>query len=182
MSKLEETKKSIKEGVSVSKSGKKKKTFSKADYNAITKAMLNTPDYTVEQVGTKDGKVVTKEIKPVAIFREQFIGKVLKDFGVDAQEVEKIKNDYEFKNVEGLYEIVSESITEFMDADKKFDFITKKDFKGSLSLKDVAETTKTYKPISKDGSTDGAEFTVKTKKHRQLEKKSKAPAWLKEKF
>lgn len=102
------------------------------------------------------------------------------DFGVDKQEAERIRTTYEFTNVDGLYEVCSELIYQYMKADKKFAFMTRPDFIGSLGLKDVGESSKEYKPIGKNN--DGKPFKVKTKKHSVLDKSSKAPKWLKQKL
>lgn len=169
----------IKSNVSVSKSGKVKKTFSITDYNKLLKAFMNSPEYSMEVAGTKNGEMVTKTVYPVKDFRK-FIEKVLADFGVDAQERKKIESEYEFGNPEAFYYFMSEFLMAYMSAGKKFDFPTKEDFSGSISLKTIDEAVGTYKPIGKNS--DGKPFKIKTKAHMVLEKKSKAPKWLKEKF
>lgn len=172
----------IKANVSVSKSGKVKKTFSRTDFDALLKAMVNEVEYTTTYCGTKNGEMVTKEVKPVKIFRES-LKRVLMNFGVDSQEAEKMVKDYKFTNVDGWYELMCEIIYRYMEANKKFDFPTREDFKGSISIKNVEEATGTYSAIKKKGETGPAEtFKIKTKSHKILEKKSKAPNWLKKKF
>lgn len=172
----------IKSNVSVSKSGKPKKTFSMTDFNKLLKAFMNTPDYSMEVAGTKDGEMVTKTIYPVKEFRK-FVERVLADFGVDAQERKKMESEYDFSNPEAFYHFMSEFLMVYMSAGKKFDFPTKKNFSGSISLKDVEESIGTYKPIAKKGDNSPKEsFQIKTGAHMILEKKSKAPKWLKKKF
>ena len=172
----------IKESVTVSKNGKVKKTFSKADYDKLLKAMVNDPSYKATYCSTKGGEVVKKEVEVTKMFRES-IKKILINFGVDKQEAEKVVSDYQFTNVDGWYELAAESIYKYMEAGKKYDFPTREDFKGSLSMKEVEESVGTFTSIRKKGDTSPAkEFKIKTKKHKVLEKKSKAPAWLKKKF
>lgn len=172
----------IKSNVAVSKSGKVKKTFSRVDYDRLLKAMLNDPSYTATYCSTKGGEVVKKDVEIVKVFRES-LKRILISFGVDKQEAEKIVTDYQFTNVDGWYELTAEAIYKYMEAGKKFDFPTREDFKGSLTLKDVDEYVGTYTTIRKKGDTTPAkEFKIQTKKHKVLEKKSKAPAWLKKKF
>jgi hypothetical protein len=78
---------------------------------------------------------------------------------------------------------MTEIIYRYMEADKKFDFPAREDFKASISIKNVEESVGTYSVIKKKGETGPADkFQIKTKSHKILEKKSKAPAWLKEKF
>lgn len=172
----------IKSSVSVTKSGKIKKTFSYTDFNRLLKAFLNDPEYTTKVASTKDGEVVYKEVKPVEQFRGM-IKRVLVDFGVDKQEAENISTSYQFTNVDGLYEVMSEIIYQYMLADKKFDFMTKERFAGSLTVKSVDKAVGTYRSIRKKGDkTPPEEFQVETDQHFVLEKKSKAPKWLKKKF
>lgn len=172
----------IKGNVSVGKNGKVKKTFSRTDFDALLKAMLNETDYTAEYCGTKNGDLVKKEVKPVKMFRES-LKRVLVNFGVDSQDAEKIVNDYKFTNVDGWYELMSEVIYRYMDANKKFDFPTREDFKASISIKNVDKAVGTYSSIKKKGENGPTEtFKIETKSHKVLEKKSKAPAWLKKKF
>lgn len=172
----------IKSNVAVSKSGKVKKTFSRADYDKLLKAMLNDPSYTATYCTTKAGEPVTKEVEVTKMFRES-IKRILLNFGVDKQEAEKMVSEYQFTNVDGWYELAAESIYKYMEAGKKYDFPTREDFKGSISLKDVDESVGTFTSIRKKGDTSPTkEFKVQTKKHKVLEKKSKAPAWLKKKF
>ena len=94
----------IKGNVSVGKNGKVKKTFSRTDFDTLLKAMINDPEYTATYCGTKGGEMVTKEVKPVTMFRES-LKRVLTNFGVDSQDAEKIVKDYKFTNVDGWYEI-----------------------------------------------------------------------------
>jgi len=172
----------IKSNVSVSKSGKIKKTFSRTDFDTLLKAMVNEPEYTTTYCGTKGGKMVKKDVQPVKMFRES-LKRVLMNFGVDSQDAEKIIKDYKFTNVDGWYELMSEIIYRYMEADKKFDFPTREDFKASISMKNVDKAVGTYSAIKKKGEDGPTEkFKIETKSHKILEKKSKAPAWLKKKF
>lgn len=172
----------IKGSVSVSKSGKVKKTFSHTDFDRLLKAFLNDPEYTTQVASTKKGDVVYKDVKPVEMFRGM-VKRVLIDFGVDKQEAENMASKYQFINVDGMYEVISEIIYMYMQANKKFDFMPKKDFNGSLTLKSVEKSKGTYSSIRKKGDTTPPEtFTVETDSHFILEKRSKAPKWLKRKF
>lgn len=182
MKTFDEVYKEISSNVSVTKSGKPKKTFSKTDFDSLAKALINTPEHKAVYYGTKGGEVTTKDVYPVKQFRES-LKKVLTDNGIDAQEAAKFVTDYEFTNVDGMYEFVSEILYQYMDAGKKFDFPTREDFKASMSIKTIEESEGIYSAIPKKGDKNPpAEFKIKTKKHKVLEKKSKAPDWLKKKF
>lgn len=63
----------IKAGVTVTEKGKVKKTFSRTDFDKLAVAFLNETGHTVEVASTKDGKMVTKEVKPIALYRNMVI-------------------------------------------------------------------------------------------------------------
>ncbi|HEY8401796.1 MAG TPA: hypothetical protein VIK89_11060 [Cytophagaceae bacterium] len=171
----------IKGKISVSNRGGKPKlvkSWSRSDFDRLAKALVNDVDYTIDAVSIKNGEVQKKEIKPVQLYRNT-IRAILQDFGVDKQEAARIMDSsYEIRSVDGLYELASELIYKYMEAGKKFDFITREDFMGSLTLREVDESVSEHKSISKDGEPSKT-FKVKKGKHKQLEKKSKAPRWLK---
>ncbi len=164
----------IKANVTTSKSGKPVKSFSRSDFDRMAKAYLNTPDYVIEAAGTKGGEMVKKNIEPVKAFRGM-IQRILIEFGVDKQEAATILDgSKEIKNVDGIYELCSELVYQYMNAGKKFDFITKEDFAGSLTLKEIGEAVSEHKDIR-----TGEKFKVSKKAHKVLDKKSKTPKWLK---
>jgi len=172
----------IKGNSTVSKNGKVKKTFSRTDFDTLLKALVNETEYSADYCGTKNGEMVKKTVQPVKMFRES-LKRVLMNFGVDSHDAEKIVKEYKFTNVDGWYELMSEIIYRYMEANKKFDFPTREDFKASISIKTVDEATGTYSAIKKKGETGPTEqFKINTKSHKILEKKSKAPSWLKKKF
>lgn len=182
MKTFDEVYKEISSSVYVTKSGKPKKTFSKTDFDSLAKALLNTPDFKSTYYGTKAGEVTTKDVYPVKQYRES-LKRILVDYGVDSQEAAKFVSDYTFTNVDGLYEFISEILYQYMDAGKKFDFPTREDFKASITIKNVEESEGVYSAIAKkDDPNPPEQFKIKTKKHKVLEKKSKAPTWLKKKF
>jgi hypothetical protein len=165
----------IKSNVTVSKKGKPVKSFSRSDFDRLAKAFVNEVGYTTEVVGTKDGEMVTKEVNPVEKFRGM-LKVILQDFGVDKQEAQKIMDSYEIRNVDGLYELTSELVYQYINAGKKFDFMPKKDFVGSMSLKDVAAAEGLFTDIRTK-----EKISIKKEAHKLLEKKSKCPKWLKSK-
>jgi hypothetical protein len=64
-----------------------------------------------------------------------------------------------------------------MNAGKKFDFLAKKDFQGSMSLKDVGASVGDFIDIrSKE------KISVQKAAHKLLEKKSKCPKHLKKRL
>lgn len=167
----------IKEGLSVSGKGKVVKTFSRSDFDKLAKAFLNDVNYTTETVSYRGGELQRKEVKPVQAFRGM-IQAILRDFGVDKAEAERIMDEtYAIKSVNGLYELVSELIYVYMDAGKKFDFMSKEDFTGSILLDEVEESTDDYTIKKSDGTQNT--YKVTKQKHKVLNKKSKCPQWKK---
>jgi hypothetical protein len=172
----------ISSNITMSKKGKPVKSFSRADFDKLAKAFLNDTGYKTEVAGLKGGELTLKEVMPVAEFRNM-LKVILKDFGVDNAAAAPIIDKYEIRNVDGFYEVCSELIYQYMVAGKKFDFMTKSDFKGSMSIDDVGESVSKYKKIKKKGE-EGLpdEFiTVSKKAHKILNKKSKCPSWKKSK-
>lgn len=166
----------IKTNVSVSASGKPLKTFNRKDFDKLAKAYLNEIDYKIESVSTKKGELIKTEIEPVKELRSM-LKRILLDFGVDQQEAENIMSEsYEIKSVQGIYELCSELIYQYLLCDKRFNFITREDFSGALKIKEHEESITEHKNIK-----TGEPCKVKKKKHRTLEKISKTPKWLKSK-
>lgn len=169
----------IKSGVSVSAKGKPTKNFSRKDFDKLAKAFINEVGYTTEAVSMRGGELQRKEIKPVHGLR-LMLQAILLDFGVDKAEAARILEDsYTIKSVNGLYEFTSELIYQYMEAGKKFDFLTKEDFVGGITVDDVEEETRDYTIHSTDGTTNV--YKVTKGKHKVLNKKSKCPQWKKSK-
>lgn len=177
---LKDIQKAIKERSSVN-------TFSRSDFDDITKAVLNDKNYEVEVYSTKSGEVVNKTCNPSKAFRHGFMKKMLIDAGLDKHDAEAKVENYVFTNVDGIYEFVTESLYAYLETGKKFNFQTKKDFKGSILLSDVESETKERRvmtPMAKGEKADPNNIktiTVKTDKHKKLRCKSSAPQWLKHK-
>jgi hypothetical protein len=173
----------IKSSVSVTKNGKIKKTFSRSDFDKLLKAFLNDTGYTTTSASTKLGELVKEDIQPVKEFRDTVITKLLTDAGLEKAEAAKIAAEYEFTKVDGLYEIISEIIYKYCEANKKFDFITKENFAGSVVLNDIEAGVGEYNSIKKNpDGTPVEKYKVETKAHKVMKVKSKAPKWLKKKF
>lgn len=176
---FEEVFNEIKSNVKTTPKGKKKKTFSRSDFDDLLKAMLNDKDYEMTTASIKNGVMVEKTIKPVELYRET-LKKMAIEVGMDSQDAEKFMT-VNIKNVNGFYELASEIIYKFIEADKKFDFVPKADFVGSITLGDMEASEKIYKSIPNPNSDKPqTETIVKTKKHKKLECKGKAPKWCKD--
>jgi len=154
------------------------KSFSRADFDKLMTAYLNTPEYSAETAKIREGNLVVDEIYPVKAFRSM-LKEILKSFGIDEQEASNIIEKYKFKESQGktFYDLFTEVMYQYMSAGKKFDLITKKDFKGGMLIEDVKGSVSDYK-----APRSGEVGKVKKEDHRKLKAKSKVPKWLKDKL
>lgn len=159
--------------------GEKKRTHSKTDFNKMAKAFVNDVEFTAHKVKGVDeeGNPVKEEFQPVKEYRKG-LKRILTDFGVDKQEAEKMMQDYQIKSVDGLYEFMSELMYQYMESGKKFQFIPKEDFNGSMWIDNDEgdDDWKEYRNPSKPGES----VYTKRKPHKVLNRKSSCPNWLKE--
>lgn len=162
------------EQIKESTKGKKAKTFSRTDFDTLMKAYINDVSYEGTVVKVENGEPVEKTIKPVEAFRGM-LEEILIDFGIDKQEAARIKDDsYAIKHVDCMYEFISEIVYKYMEAGKKFDFMPRYDFVGSISLDEKEDSERECtNPRTKE------KIVVKSKKHKELKQKSKCPSWLK---
>lgn len=135
---------SILGSVPTTKTGEKMSTHSSADFNSISKALFNEVDYTTKKTKTVNGEMVVEDVKPVEAFRQGMIKNILKKAGHDNAEAESLAMSIEVDNVNGLYEFVSEDLYQYMAAGKKFTFMPKEDFQGSINLNLIAEHDEAY--------------------------------------
>lgn len=173
--KFEEAFNSVVEGTKNADGTLKAKTFKRDDFETMLKGILNTPDYEAVQA-KKDGEGFVNEGTPAVKKVRTSIRKVLIDYGVDKAEADSILDTYEFTAVDGFYELISEVIYKYMEAGKKFNFLTKEDFQGSLLLNNVEAGTTEHRNMQSDTN---EKIKVAHKAHKVLVRKSKTPDWLK---
>jgi hypothetical protein len=176
MSKFAEAKKKLlEENVST------KKTFNESYFNTLTTALVNDPDYELNEVVMRKGELTPVTSTPVADFRKAVIGGIAKAAGADAAEQEKLIAEHQFGNIP-WYPVVSEAITNYLSVDKesgaskKFTFVPKEDFQGSIELKEVPAT---IKEVRAPGSTEPAK-KQRQAAHTRLKANSTCPDNLKE--
>mgnify|MGYP004639277883 CR=1 FL=1 len=155
--------------------------FSRESFNEQIKTILNNPEYKVEVVKVAKSKAEGYDVSEVAVtegFRK-FCKRLLEQFGVDKYESEKVMTkDFQFNNVDGLYEFMCAAIYDYIDNGNKFDFVPRMGFKGSLELVDVEEKTKTSKLRDKVSGEERI-YTTFMKKHKKLKASSSCPSYLK---
>jgi hypothetical protein len=156
--------------------------FNKKNFTTLMTAMANDPEFTAKVVKVKNNEIDTIEDVMVSKGFREFCKRIVEKAGVDKKESEIIlTSEFSFTNsdLNGLYEFFAEAVYNYMAAGNQFDFLPKEDFKGSMSLKNVGEVTKTAEAFSpKDRSSLGTYKTTK-KAHKELTVKSSCPVFLK---
>ena len=153
--------------------------FNKKNFEKLMKAMLNDPNFKTEVAKVKDNNLEIEEIEVSKEFRK-FCKRVIEKAGVDKAESERIlSEEFTFDNVSGLYEFFATAMYLYIEKGNRFDLIPKKDFKGSVSLKEVAKSTKTSAAHSPQTREYLGDFEVTKEAHKVLTIKSSCPKYLK---
>lgn len=158
---------------------KENKRFNKKEFNKLLTAIANDPDFTTHVARGKKGEINVKEIMPTKEFRK-WCKKLLEKVGLDSKESSIVlKKDFQFDNMEGIYEFFTEALYLYMSNGNKFDFIPKKDFKGTIGVKKVKKSVNVADVFSpKDRKFLGKYETTK-EEHNVLTVKSSCPSYLK---
>lgn len=152
--------------------------FSKKNFNSLLTAIANDPDFTTKAAKKSGDTYEVEEILVSKDFRK-WCKKLIEKFGVDSSDANSVlSNDFKFDNMEGLYEFFMTAVYEYMNAGNKFDFITKDDFKATLSIKDIEEKESTYEAKNPMTGEFLGNVSSKTKAHKELKVKTTAPEWL----
>jgi hypothetical protein len=88
--------------------------------------------------------------------------------------------EFQFTNVDGLYEFIATAVYEYMDDGNKFNFLPRYDFKGGIELETKEEVEKTSKLKDKDGNV--TEYHTLMGKHKKLKASSGCPSYLKKRI
>lgn len=153
--------------------------FNKKNYQALLKAMINDPELKTVTVKLKDGGVETVDDVMVTKDFREFLRKILVKAGIDTNDSQAIMtSDFMIENVDGLYEFFATSVYLYMNAGNKFDFIPTHEFKGSIFLEDVAETTKVSEARNPKTKESLGTYETTKKAHKKLIAKSSCPSWL----
>ena len=154
--------------------------FNKKNFESLMKAMLNDPKFETEVAKIKKGELDTVEKIEVSQGFRKFCKRIIEKSGVDKKESERILTDeFVFENVDGLYEFFATALYLYIENGNRFDLIPKKDFKGSIALKNVKETSKTAEAFSPQTRESLGKFKTTKKAHKELVVKSSCPSYLK---
>lgn len=149
-----------------------KKTFSEGVFNKLTSALVNEKDYEVKVAKTRGGVQVEETIKPIEEFRKVVIGGIAKSAGADDAEVTKLVDEYKFGANVPWYPVVSEAITNSMEAGKSFTFIPKNDMNATLNMVDMKEE---IKMVGAPGAAKDDKKPVLYGAHRRIKSASTCP-------
>jgi len=181
MGKFYEAKESLRGKVKHGKNGNVIYSFSKTDFNDMVNALLNDGEHSMETIKLIDGTATEVSTPVVQEFRENFLVPILMKAGMDKNDAQQLAQTWHFNSssTKNMYDLVSEMLYQYLDADKKFNFPNRKNFAGSIHLKEVKEATvtRTLRDI-KDHKTITGTKTEKQETHKTLVKKSTCPAWL----
>lgn len=163
------------------------KSHSNADLVAMTHTLVNTPEHEVEILvkdGDKGYNVVAH--KPVERYRNS-LKPVLKTFGIDKDEAEKIMDvPFSKEHAEAIVDLSKTIVKDYVGTGRKLVFPVTSENESQMSISQVEVEEKVTKPnkIVKDEKT--GEYTsvptgktVKTKAHLALKASNKVPGWLK---
>lgn len=153
--------------------------FNKKNFNKLMKTMLNDPNFKTEVVKAKKDDLEIEEIEVSKEFRK-FCKKIIEKAGVDKAESERIlSEEFTFDNVDGLYEFFATALYLYIEKGNKFDLLPKKDFKGSICLKEVKKSSKTKSARSPKTGEYLGDFETTKEEHKVLSVKSSCPSYLK---
>ena len=158
---------------------KEAKRFNKKDFNSLLTAVMNDPDFTSTVARGKAGGMDIKEIMPTKEFRK-WCKKLLEKVGMDSKEASIVMGkDFQFDNMDGIYEFFTEALYLYLDNGNKFDFLPKKDFKATLSLKKVKKSSSTSDVFSPKDRKFLGTYEVTKEEHKVLKSSSSCPSYLK---
>jgi len=153
--------------------------FNKRDFNLLMTALANDNDFEVEVGKLKGGNLNLSKIMPTKEFRK-WCKKFLISSGMDKKEASKVLSpEFMFESMDGLYEFFASAVYFYMEKGNKFDFIPREDFKGSIYLDDVDESSTIRDEYSPKDRVYLGKIETTTKKYKKLKAKSTCPKWLK---
>lgn len=156
--------------------------YSKSDRTSLTQTLLNTPDHEV-QVYMKDcpDPVSTK---PVAHYRES-LKPVLKQFGVDAAELDKIQTvEFSKDHAEAFNELAEVAMKDYVATGRKVILPITSPTESQMEISQVERPEKTEDTRKLVESSPGVYESVPTgerkttKAHTEMKVSNKIPGWL----
>lgn len=152
--------------------------FSKKNFNSLLKAIVNDPEYKFMTVTVKGDNTTPEGIDVTKQFRD-FLYKILVKAGVDSSDAKAIYSEnFTIDSVDGMYELLTATMYQYMAAGNKFDMIPTEDFKASLYIEDMPETKEVGESKNPFNGESLGVFETTKKAYKRLRVKSSCPAWL----
>ena len=153
--------------------------FNKKNFEKLMKTMLNNPNFTTQVAKVKNGELESVEEIEVSKGFRKFCKKIIEKSGVDKTESERIlTEEFMFDNVDGLYEFFATALYLYIEKGNRFDLIPKKDFKGSIAIKEVKKSSKTSSAYSPQTREYLGDYEVTKESHKVVAVKSSCPSFL----
>lgn len=157
--------------------------FSKKAFNELLTAMVNDPEFTTDFAVSAKGELKSvEEIRVTEGFRK-WLQKVVEIAGIDkAESAVVLSKDFVIPNMDGLYELFTTAMYEYMKNGSRFDMIPKKDFKASFAMNKKAPKTKTGTLLNPSTGEVLGTYSTDMAEHWEASVKSSCPNWMKKRM
>lgn len=157
--------------------------FSKKAFSKLLTAMANDPDFTAEVANIKKGEFLGYEEIAIGSEFRDWVKKVVEKAGLDSADSAVVTGaDFKIPNMDWMYDFFAEAMWMYLEAGCRFDLHKKEDFKGSLSISNVA-AVKERKEVRKPGTKESLGlFDVDQKPYRKLVASSGCPSYLRKRI
>jgi len=172
---------SVKDLVKEIKTGLSQTSSSRKDEIRVMKAMLNDPTYEVDEYG-KDGVIGT--YNPCKDFRSMCTSIISSTTKVPQAEAANMVENYEVKKSEAasMVNISKEFVNTFLHTGRKLPMGARAMSDVSLSLKEVAPSTRLYPQkvgVNDDGSAKYSKAPTTVPAHEAIRVHAPCPSWVK---
>lgn len=157
--------------------------FSKKSFNALLTAMVNDPEFTTDFAVSSKGELKSvDQIKVTEGFRK-WLKMVVEVAGIDKAESEIVMSkDFVIPNMDGIYELFTTCMYEYMKAGNRFDLMPKSDFKASFAMKKKGPTTKKGTLLNPSTGEVLGTYSTDMAEHWEASVKSSCPNWMKKRM
>ena len=157
--------------------------FSKKAFNELLTAMVNDPEFTTDFAVSAKGELKSvEEIRVTEGFRK-WLQKVVEIAGIDkAESAVVLSKDFVIPNMDGLYELFTTAMYEYMKNGSRFDMIPKKDFKASFAMNKKAPKTKTGTLLNPSTGEVLGTYSTDMAEHWEASVKSSCPNGMKKRM
>lgn len=157
--------------------------FSKKAFNELLTAMVNDPDFTTDFAVSAKGELKSVEELRVTEGFRKWLQKVVEIAGIDkAESAVVLSKDFVIPNMDGLYELFTTAMYEYMKNGSRFDLIPKKDFKASFAMNKKAPKTKTGTLLNPSTGEVLGTYSTDMAEHWEASVKSSCPNWMKKRM